>query len=186
MSHRARHFHHAVRPLRGNCPGPAEMPSFSTCGRNAKLKIPKPERWRSGSSHSSATGPRHFAATQTVEITFSERSGQSSGFRCCTVARRKPPPEPDFAPCLDFARSQAMSGHGRASPWAERRHGGVKWRSGKRSSCSCLRWRGRRLRAASSIRSPSDRRRWVSARRVPGAGGAAAPGIGRAPTARGR
>ena len=81
------------------------------------------------------------------------------------VARK--PHGAEFAACLDFARDQAMSGHGRAPPWAEGRHGGVKWRSGKLSSCSCSRSRGRRLRAASSTRSPSDRRRWASARRRP-------------------
>ncbi len=81
------------------------------------------------------------------------------------VARK--PHGTEFAACLDFARDQATSGHGWAPPWAERRHGGVKCRSDKPFHCLRSRWRGRRLRVASSTRAPSDRPRWASARRRP-------------------
>ena len=74
---------------------------------------------------------------------------------------------PEFAPCPSFARDQAMSDHGWASPYAEGRRGVVQWRSGKLPSCSCWHSRGRCLRAVPSRRSRGDHRRWASARRRP-------------------
>ena len=79
-----------------------------------------------------------------------------------------------------------MSGHGRASPWAERRHGVS---NGDQASCPVVRARAGGGDACGLRPAHGHRAIDVAGCQpagVPGAGGAAARGIGRAPPARGR
>ena len=93
------------------------------------------------------------------------------------VARK--PHGNEFAPCLDFARDQAMSGHGWA-PHGRKEDTGVS--NGDQASCPVVRARAGGGDACGLRPAHGHRAIGVAGRQpagVPGAGGAAAPGIGR-------